>query len=512
MAMTRREKLLKAILEDNPSACGCGMTREEKMLGKLARQTCENDVLDGNPSGGGLPTGGKAHQVLVTGADGAAKWEDRTHWTENGEVDILPEKTIEISAEGYYGMEPLNDSVTAGDTCQVVWNGTQYECTAFETEGVTILGNGAFGGLDDTGEPFAIVILPDAQAAEAGMYYGILAMDGAAEATVRVYRGGMIYHRIPDEYLPPKTHWVSEEEAEVLAETQPGDMTANEIFFNAELKLMPEVGGTYIVTYNGADYTCEGKDAYNESIRVSLGNMSLEGSSAEDTGEPFLLYVLSPGMAAQVGKALYLKVSNGTATDTIAIREPIGSVHKLDAKFQTIQSVNGKTGKVVLTAKDVGALPVGNVTSVDQLAKAMGVADGGAYMFPVNTSDGTTYKVTTSLIKAVSSRTTFCIYNVGPTSKSKTLRLNINDTYEAPLKWYDAVTGRFRDGLRDDWLKNGQTYRVYLADGNFVIADYSYLSCNNDSGVLIKSSTAGSDKWFRIKVDDDGNITATEMT
>lgn len=54
MGVTRKEKLLKAMLEDNASACGGGVTRFEKMLAGVAKKTCDNDVLEGG-GGGGLP-------------------------------------------------------------------------------------------------------------------------------------------------------------------------------------------------------------------------------------------------------------------------------------------------------------------------------------------------------------------------------------------------------------------------------------------------------------------------
>lgn len=53
MGVTRKERLLKAMLEDNSAACGCGVTREEKMLAGVARKACENDVLDGGGGGDG---------------------------------------------------------------------------------------------------------------------------------------------------------------------------------------------------------------------------------------------------------------------------------------------------------------------------------------------------------------------------------------------------------------------------------------------------------------------------
>ena len=52
MALTRKEKLLKAMLEDNAAGCLGGVTREERMLAGVAKKACDNDVLEGGGSGG----------------------------------------------------------------------------------------------------------------------------------------------------------------------------------------------------------------------------------------------------------------------------------------------------------------------------------------------------------------------------------------------------------------------------------------------------------------------------
>ena len=93
MGVTRKEKLLKAMLEDNASACGGGVTRFEKMLAGVAKKTCDNDVLEGG--GGGGASGGGMSPTIFSGG----------HWPtdENGEVNgnytILCNKTFEQCLE-----------------------------------------------------------------------------------------------------------------------------------------------------------------------------------------------------------------------------------------------------------------------------------------------------------------------------------------------------------------------------------------------------------------------------
>lgn len=51
--VTREERLLKAMLEDNAEACCGGVTREERILGSVAKKVCENDALEGGGGGSG---------------------------------------------------------------------------------------------------------------------------------------------------------------------------------------------------------------------------------------------------------------------------------------------------------------------------------------------------------------------------------------------------------------------------------------------------------------------------
>ena len=53
MGLTRKERLLKAMLEDNASACGGGVTKEERLLAQMAKKVCENNALEGGGSAGG---------------------------------------------------------------------------------------------------------------------------------------------------------------------------------------------------------------------------------------------------------------------------------------------------------------------------------------------------------------------------------------------------------------------------------------------------------------------------
>lgn len=80
-----------------------------------------------------------------------------------GMVEILPETTVELDADGY-GATGLF-TIAAGEKCVVNWNGTEYECVAQDLSGMygggsVLIGNGSEIGMEGNGEPFYIGVAP----------------------------------------------------------------------------------------------------------------------------------------------------------------------------------------------------------------------------------------------------------------------------------------------------------------------------------------------------------------
>lgn len=70
--------------------------------------------------------------MLVTDDEGNARWEERTHWTEDGGIiDILPETTLEGEDGQFVILEPFAGEIVVGQTYTVTYDGTDYICTAF---------------------------------------------------------------------------------------------------------------------------------------------------------------------------------------------------------------------------------------------------------------------------------------------------------------------------------------------------------------------------------------------
>lgn len=131
--------------------------------------------------------------------------QNRTHWVEIAETEILPEATYTIMSTDEpvaVIMSPV--TLVAGEAYTVTYNGTAYNCTAFSDEdGVGVLGNAAALGehLPSSDAPFVVACVPDELAAEYGFYGMIYTLDGATTFTLSIKGKGKVVHPLPKEYL-----------------------------------------------------------------------------------------------------------------------------------------------------------------------------------------------------------------------------------------------------------------------------------------------------------------------
>lgn len=94
MGVTRKEKLLKAMLEDNAAACGGGVTREERILASVSKKVCDNDALEGGGTGGGGSGGGGGGTVNL---DGVLRYDQEQSLTADEQTQALANAGIDQS-------------------------------------------------------------------------------------------------------------------------------------------------------------------------------------------------------------------------------------------------------------------------------------------------------------------------------------------------------------------------------------------------------------------------------
>lgn len=135
-----------------------GKAADAAVVGEKIGQLSEKIANMGG--GSGLPEGASAHQMLVTDAEGVAKWEDRTHYPGITERNICENVALTFSENadmgGMYMAQHATDYVPSShDVLRVTWDGVEYVCQSLSGG---MYGNGALfdPSYVDTGEPFLI--------------------------------------------------------------------------------------------------------------------------------------------------------------------------------------------------------------------------------------------------------------------------------------------------------------------------------------------------------------------
>ena len=109
----------------------------------------------------GTPNGDMKHKQLVTDATGVTAWEDRLAYTYVATTDNLPFQMLTVDADMGAAVLPEPLGLIAGGSYEVWYSGTIYERTALAfVDGDTtavFIGNPAFMGGDDNGDPFAVM-------------------------------------------------------------------------------------------------------------------------------------------------------------------------------------------------------------------------------------------------------------------------------------------------------------------------------------------------------------------
>ena len=277
------------------------------------------------------------------------KFYERLAWVESGAV-ILEETTLQNEDGDSQFMLEGDITLEDGKTYRIVYNGTEYMCTAVdvatldpeEPYGQQILfGNyGVMAGMGDTGEPFIGINTP-------GMGLMVADLSSASSCTIAIYEDTI--HKIDNKFIDAE--WMATKEMSagtpILEEdsysvTGTGAGTA----YGAGLpEFTLESDKEYVVLFDGIEYkrTCM-CITQGDMQAFYLGNMSFGNSDYGNTGEPFLIF-LFPALSQ---RALMADVEG---THTMGLYECEMGYRKLPAEFLPKIPLD-RLPKTVLTEAD----------------------------------------------------------------------------------------------------------------------------------------------------------------
>lgn len=206
--------------------------------------------------------------------------KDMYYETDPIETVILEEQTITVERANTQLVLTCDISLAVGKTYTVDFNGTKYECVAYELFGAPCIGDGHFVEYSGGGnnEPFLIV----------GGYNFLYCEDvGTYTLSISTIQQGIHYIHpkyIKDMYgMGDLVETIVVEEQTVVTET---DNTYAEINYNIDLI----AGETYIINFDGNAYTCVAWRHPQMPSAICVGDGSQNSAEGYGNGEPFFMY------------------------------------------------------------------------------------------------------------------------------------------------------------------------------------------------------------------------------
>ena len=280
----------------------------------------------------------------------------------------------------------------------------------------------------------------------------------------------------------------------------------------------PVEGSIYIIRIDGAEYTCP---FVIIDRTPALGNLALAGVG-DDTGEPFIMF--------NAGQWLFF--STGSASEhTISISGMQVSISKIDKKYLPDNLATKSDVEVVqATAENAQATAENAQTTADSYKKRLSelFESVAKFKFDKQTSGRDTfvfnaynyYKIsdfTPAQEDVISFKGTSENGNKvsGITAGNNCVKYGffivVATAGKCSIPITETVTGNFTAPSAGLYAKYGGNNSYQTAGtGEFTLRVST--GSSPITGLLLKSSTDGSTKKFKITVDDSGTISATEVT
>ena len=456
------------------------------LLDRAAEDTREPFGMGATPEGGTISEKAKTEQntIMVQKAGTVLSKlpveflpDGVPYLVESANAEILPETKMVDDGDGVrYITEGVTAPIIGGITYTVKYNGVEYQCVAVEMteDGVTahILGNyAAMTGTGDTGEPFIAIVLPAEYVASWGVGGMVMSVDGSTPETIGISGSALEIRKLDNrcrdlEWMPTKQ--------------------------SAGIVLIPEVtaSGTgyvkdigsrdflpydrVIVVFDGVEYECYTQFSDDGNIKDAFMTISNVPDASLIPGENPDQKFLIMGVLGQ----LSLIPSDG-GTHTYLIKTAEYNYNKLDNGYLDLDWLPVRGTKEIFRPTVFKHNKATYGGTIFDLTSIIVNYEGAEYSCPVRFETAEEAAEAADVCSA--GNHLFALWS---------------------LRGSGYVYAYFADG-KDHFLSilDGESYNQ-MPEG--------YLPESVD-GVVIRSSTEGSSKKFKLTVDDSGTISATEV-
>ena len=297
-------------------------------------------------------------------------------------VEVLPGFSVTVTEENdgfFFITEPF--SVTIGESYIVNWNGTEYKVTAAdsailneEMAGVPLLMNEGVDFNTGSGLVFAIVCM-----GSDGTYGQVIVGDGSTSVTLSIYQGGAEIRKLDGRCLPNGVPYIEGEGTmkTILAETTFTGIGSLDAPLLADY-IPLTANTTYIVNWNGTEYTCVSRILSDNGGSIGIGNLSYLGGTGNN--EPF---GIASGYFDDSQSSLLIS-NDGTTEATISIGQNEIVFHKIDKRLlpESAPPINSNlvNGSADGSLRSIGSMEEDSEYTIGEYAFAEGYnteASGG---------------------------------------------------------------------------------------------------------------------------------------
>ena len=298
-------------------------------------------------------------------------------------------------------------------------------------------------------------------------------------------------------------------------------------------------GQTYTISWDGTDYVCKGI-LFNGAL-PALGNLGIS-QLGDDTGEPFIF----------MNQSQWIVASTESATEhIISISVFAQEVVKIDEKYLP-EATNISSGVAKIQVRNLDTTKSYSTKEIEEIYQSIrsGTAIYLSYgevivrasynpnygftytlyngqentIRPVDgvwdfTNEETTYQMEVAFNARYSNypATIYCDAHLGGNEGSgyELVRTNMVGFSGDYIQADNAIVLKLANNTKYLYVKankNGEIEVTKRDSGSTSGGDITTIFQNGDDSMILKSSTSGSTKKFKITVDDSGALTTTEVT
>ena len=234
-------------------------------------------------------------------------------------VELFSVENAEFVDNTYMLETPF--TIEDGNTYIVNWDGIEYTCEAYTLQGIPAVGNTAKFGGKGNGEPFHIGYNSDENVTFVG------SLDGLTTHTFSVAE--MVRHTIAPKYIKDMYYDNGVTITEVVLETTvDGFEVMQDPIYGIQnaISMTPVVGATYIVNWDGAEYTTTCNSIIDTSF-MYIGNENYVNMQPEGN-IPFAI-IFADGN-------VFLATESTASSHTISVTEYNHDLKQIDTKYLPI--------------------------------------------------------------------------------------------------------------------------------------------------------------------------------